>query len=125
MATPNQVLVTSDPTSNLLECVFVGDIGPAEYARFEVALEQALVPLSAGFHLLIDLTHLDSMDLRLVPAVGKAMDLYRSRGVARVVRIIPDPSKDIGLGIMSIFHYPRGLKIITCENRTEALRALA
>ena len=52
------------------------------------------------------------------------MELYRSRGVARVVRIIPDPGKDIGLGILSIFHYPHGLQIITCENRAEALRAL-
>jgi hypothetical protein len=125
MAAQNQVLVTSDPAANLIQCVFVGDIGPDEYAPFEADVDRALAPLSDGFHLLVDLTHMDSMDLRLVPAIGKAMELFRSRGVARVVRIIPDSSKDIGLGILSIFHYPRGLPIITCETRAEALNALS
>jgi hypothetical protein len=42
-----------------------------------------------------------------------------------VVRIIPDPRKDIGLSIMSVFHYRRGVRIVTCETLAEALSALA
>ena len=121
----NQIQISSDPAANLLQCVFVGEIGLDEYALADQAIESALAQLSDGFRLLVDLTHLESMDLDLVPALGKSMDLFRSRGVARVVRIIPDRSKDIGLGILSIFHYPRGLQIITCETRAEALNALS
>jgi hypothetical protein len=125
MGARNEVLVTADPAKNLLQCAFVGDIGPEEFARYQPVVAEALATLSHGFHLLVDLTELDSMDLELVPAIGEAMELFQSRGVERIVRIIPDQSKDIGLGILSIFHYPRGLQIITCENRAEAINALS
>jgi hypothetical protein len=45
--------------------------------------------------------------------------------VETVVRVIPDPHKDIGLNIMSLFHYRRRVRIITCETLAEALRSLA
>jgi hypothetical protein len=41
-----------------------------------------------------------------------------------VVRVIPDPHKDIGLNILSLFHYRRGVRIVTCETLEEAMRAL-
>ena len=41
-----------------------------------------------------------------------------------VVRVIPDPYKDIGLNIVSLFHYPRRVRIVTCETLEEAMRAL-
>ena len=46
-------------------------------------------------------------------------------GIAKVVRIIPDPKKDIGLNIMSVFHYQRRVQIITCETLDQADQALA
>jgi hypothetical protein len=36
------------------------------------------------------------------------------------VRVIPDSRKDIGLNIMSLFHYRRGVRIVTCETLAEA-----
>jgi len=33
-----------------------------------------------------------------------------------VVRIIPDPRKDIGLNILSRFHYRRGSRFVTLRN---------
>ena len=59
-----------------------------------------------------------------MPYIAKTMELARNPGIARVVRISPDRSKDIGFNIMSLFHYPHGLPIITCENETEADSAL-
>jgi hypothetical protein len=41
-----------------------------------------------------------------------------------VVRIIPDPSKDIGLNILSIVHYRGTVQVITCETALEAWRVL-
>jgi hypothetical protein len=36
------------------------------------------------------------------------------------VRVIPDPHRDIGLKIMSIFHYAGDVQIITCQSLAEA-----
>jgi hypothetical protein len=41
------------------------------------------------------------------------------------VRIITDPRQDIGLNIMSLFHYRRRIPIVTCQSMEEALKALA
>jgi hypothetical protein len=53
------------------------------------------------------------------------MDLIDQRGVGLIVRVIPDPSKDIGLSILTIFHYPRQPRIITCNTLAEAIQQLA
>jgi hypothetical protein len=41
-----------------------------------------------------------------------------------VVRVIPDPHKDIGLNILSQFHYGPQIKLATFESLAEALSAL-
>jgi hypothetical protein len=64
------------------------------------------------------------MDLDCVPPLEGLMDLCRQAGVAMVVRVIPDPHKDIGFNILSVFHYPRRVKIVTCETMEEAQSAL-
>jgi hypothetical protein len=64
------------------------------------------------------------MDLACAPDIEFAMDLFDKAGIAKVVRIISDPAKDIGFSIMSLFHYRRRIPIITCETMEEALRAL-
>ena len=60
-------------------------------------------------------------DTQLVVSVAYG----NKQGVAKIVRVIPDPKKDIGLNILSVFHYPRRIQIITCETRKEALKLLA
>ncbi len=80
--------------------------------------------MSDGIHLVTDLTDLQSMEILCVPHIESTMDRIRLHGVARIVRIIPDPRKDIGFNIMSLFHYPHGLMILTCGNQAEAEEAL-
>jgi len=41
-----------------------------------------------------------------------------------VVRVIPDPHKDIGLNILSQFHYGPQIKLATFESLAEAFSAL-
>jgi len=53
------------------------------------------------------------------------MDLCNKKGVETVVRVIPDPHKDIGLNIMSLFHYRRRVRVVTCQTLEEARRVLA
>ena len=80
--------------------------------------------LKPGFLLLTDLTHLDSMDASCAPVIGTIMDLCRERGLAAVVRVIPDPEKDIGLDLISRFHLYPQVKTQTHKSLAEAIKSL-
>ena len=89
----------------------------------EKGLEQirnGLAKLQSGFRLLADLTELQSMDVGCAPFIERAMDLCNEKGASMVVRVIPDPHGDIGLQIMSIFHYRGDVQILTCETLAQA-----
>ena len=120
----SQVRVTADPAGKLLKFSFFGDIGLTEIQQYEKDVDAALATMPRGYSLLTDLTELKSMQLLCVPFIERTMDRNRSCGIARIVRVIPNRRKDIGFNIMSIFHYPRGLPIITCDTMAEAERAL-
>lgn len=87
-------------------------------------LEQSIARIGPGFVLLTDLTGLQSMDLDCVPYVTRIMDLCLRAGMAKVVRIIPDPTKDIGLNLLSLVHYRGKVPTITFASREEATREL-
>lgn len=53
------------------------------------------------------------------------MDLLRLQRVAKVVRLIPDPHKDIGFAILSATHYRGTVRVITCTTLAEVENALA
>ena len=55
----------------------------------------------------------------------KIMDALAEKGVASVSRVIPDPHKDIGLNILSQFHYGPEIKIATFETLADALQSMA
>jgi hypothetical protein len=44
--------------------------------------------------------------------------------VGTVVRIIPDPTKDIGLNILSVVHLRNGVRVLTLRDAAEAERVL-
>jgi len=67
-----------------------------------------------------DLTELQSMDVACAPHIEKAMDICNEKGASMVVRVIPDPHRDIGLQIMSYFHYSGDVQIVTCETLAQA-----
>jgi anti-anti-sigma regulatory factor len=93
----------------------------------EEGLEQirnGLARLQSGFRVLADLSELESMDVACAPFIEKAMDMCNEKGASMVVRVIPDPHRDIGLQIMSIFHYRGDVQILTCETLAEAARLL-
>jgi anti-anti-sigma regulatory factor len=124
MESHNTIAVRSDSARNLIEISFVGVIGAGEIERYETAVTAALAAVSRGFFVYADFTELNSMDSACIPALERTMDRLREHGIARVVRVIPDPGKDIGFGILSLFHYPRSVKIVTCPTRAEAELAL-
>jgi hypothetical protein len=116
--------VEVDKSKNLLKIIYAQHVGPEDTQRVEERIPTRVPDLRPGFRLLTDLSDLESMDLACVPYIEQMMDLCNKKGVGMVVRVIPDPYKDIGLNIMSLFHYPRRVRIVTCETMAEAMRAL-
>ena len=118
------LLITSNRSKQLLSASFIGDVRTEELqnGRKEVATE--LAGLSPGFHYLADFSQLMSMSLECAPEMGRTMELIGQAGVGMVVRVIPDPTKDIGMNILTIFHYPAELKVVTCQSLAEAIQAL-
>jgi hypothetical protein len=51
------------------------------------------------------------------------MDLRKAQGVAMVVRVIADPSRDSGFTIFAIIHHRGKGKIVTYETMEETGRA--
>ncbi len=117
--------VEVDSPQNLLVIRYRGSVGPQEAERCLGEVRAALPKVQSAFQLLADLTGLELMDVACAPFIEKAMDLCNERGVSTVVRVIPDPKRDIGLQIMSYFHYGGDVRIVTCESLAEAREILS
>ncbi len=113
-----------DVGRNLLQLRYCGHVIAQEVRRGATELQALLSRTLPGFRLLTDLSPLQSMDLDCVPSLNRMMDLCDKAGVDLVVRVIPDPQKDIGLNIMSLFHYRKRVRIVTCSSATEAFTLL-
>jgi hypothetical protein len=116
--------VEVDKPKNLLKIRYAQHVGPEDTQRVEAKIPTLLADLRPGFRLLTDLSGLESMDLDCVPYIKRMMDSCNKKGIEMVVRVIPDPHKDIGLNILSLFHYRRRVRIVTCETLEEAMRVL-
>ena len=119
------VTIEAQPAQSLLLVRYAGHITVEEVQQAGQQVPTALDDLAPGFRLLADLTDLASMDLACAPFIEKVMDLCQQKGVAEVVRVIPDPTRDIGMQIMSRFHYGPAVQIMTCETVTEAMEILS
>jgi hypothetical protein len=113
-----------DKPKNLLKLSYFGHVNLEEAIQYVEQLPPLLAELKPGFFLLTDLGGVEVIDFECVPYIKKFMDLANARGVSTIVRVIHDPHKDIGLNIMSLFHYRRKTRIITCKTMQEALEAL-
>jgi anti-anti-sigma regulatory factor len=115
------VAIEADQRKNLLLVRYRGLIGSGEMQRGLDQIQAGLAKLESGFRVLADLTDLESMDVACAPFIEKAMDLCNEKGASLVVRVIPDPHRDIGLQIMSYFHYRGDVRFVTCESLAEAM----
>jgi anti-anti-sigma regulatory factor len=119
------LLVTSNQPKQLLCLNYVGRILPDELKLARADIQALLAELPPGFRLLADLSQVESMNPDCAPEIGRTMELLDRAGVKLIVRVIPDPAKDIGMNILTIFHYPHHPQIITCKNLSEAVRKLS
>jgi hypothetical protein len=114
------IKIEIDPGQNLFVMRYSDTIAADEVEKALGEIRQTLQKLRAGFTLFGDFTKLQRMDSACAPFIEQAMDLFNASGVSRIVRVIPDPHRDIGMGIMSIFHYRGDIQILTCETLEQA-----
>jgi hypothetical protein len=118
------ILATSNKSKQILCVNYIARVRPAELKQGREDLNILLTDLRPGFSFLANLSSLESMGLDCRTELGRNMDLISQHGVGRVIRVIPDPSKDPGLNILGFFHYPNHPPIITCSTLAEAVEKL-
>ena len=88
-------------------------------------IREVLHEVSPGFHALADFRWLESMDPAAARHIAAIMDALAEKNIASVTRVMPDPHKDIGLNILSQFHYGANVKIATFETLADAVQDIA
>ena len=98
----------------------------AEQAKLATQrVRELLHDVAPGFRVLADFRWLDSMDSAAAPHIAEIMDTLAEKGVASVTRVMPDPHKDIGLNILTQFHYGPEIQIATFQTLADALQSMA
>jgi len=98
----------------------------AEQAKMAAKrVREVLQDVSPGFRALADFRWLDSMDSAAAPHIAEIMDALTEKEVTSVTRVMPDPHKDIGLNILSLFHYGPDVNITTFETLADAVQSIA
>jgi anti-anti-sigma regulatory factor len=88
-------------------------------------VRELLQDVTPGFRVLADFRWLDSMDSAAARHIADIMDALAEKKVASVTRVMPDPHKDIGLNILSQFHYGPQIQVATFLTLADALQSVA
>ena len=97
----------------------------AEQARQAAdQVRELLQGVTPGFRVLADYRWLESMQPATARHVAEIMDALAEKQVASVTRVMPDPHKDIGLNILSQFHYGPEIQITTFQTLADAVQSL-
>ncbi len=108
--------ISYNKKSNLVTLRYKGhvDVKVAEelHQHFQILIPQC----KPGFKILVDLSSVDEISRDVIPFITRIMDLCNQHGVSQVARVIPDPDKDIGFNILSVFHYDKGIKVVNYKS---------
>jgi hypothetical protein len=117
--------VEIDRSKRLVVISAVQDVTAEQVKLTAQQLRELLSDIVPGFRVLADFRWLESMDPAAAPHVAEIMDALAEKGVASVTRVMPDPHKDIGLNILSQFHYGPEIQITTFDTLADALQSLS
>ena len=118
-------VVEADTTKQFLVLSVAGTVTLDESRATVARVREKLEEMSAGFVALVDFRWLEAMSPAAAPYVAEIMDAFTAKKVSAVVRVMPDPHKDIGLNILSPFHYGPEVRLMTFETLADAIQALA
>jgi hypothetical protein len=116
--------VEADRTKRLVVIAVAGHITADDAKAAARQVRELLQEIAPGFRALTDFRWLESMHTAAAPYVAEIMDALAKKQVRSVVRVIPDPRKDIGLNILSQFHYGPEISTITFETLADAVQSL-
>jgi anti-anti-sigma regulatory factor len=116
--------VEFDRSKRLLVISAVDEVTADQAKLLTQRVRELLQDVAPGFRVLADFRWLKSMDTAAAPHIGELMDVLSEKGVASITRAMPDPHKDIGLNILSQFHYGPEIKIATFETLADALQSM-
>jgi hypothetical protein len=116
--------VEFDRSKQLLVISAAGEVTKEDVATVALRVREMMKEVTPGFRVLTDFRWLDRMEPAAAKHIAEIMDAVAGKEVGMVVRVIPDPHKDIGLNILSQFHYGPEIKLATFESLAEASSAL-
>ena len=117
--------VELDQSKRLLVISAVQKVTAEEANLAAQRIRELLQDVEPGFRVLADFRWLESMDSAAARHIAEIMDALAEKNVASVTRVMPDPHKDIGLNILSQFHYGANVKIATFETLADAVQNIA
>jgi hypothetical protein len=117
--------VELDRSKRLLVITAVQHVTAAETKLAAQRVRELLQDVAPGLRVLADYRWLDSMEPAAAPHLAEIMDALAEKRLASVTRVIPDPHKDIGLNILSQFHYGPEIQIATFGTLADALQSMA
>jgi hypothetical protein len=117
--------VEADTTKRFIVISVAGRVSAQEARETAQRVHDLLQDIAPGFVALTDFRWLESMETGAAPFIGQIMDALAEKKVSAVVRVVPDPHKDIGLNILSQFHYGPETRLMTFETLADALQSLA
>jgi anti-anti-sigma regulatory factor len=117
--------VELDESKRLLVISAVQRVTAEQVQAVAQRVGELLQRVEPGIRVLVDFRWLDSMDPAAAPHLARIMETLTEKGVASVARVMPDPHKDIGLNILSQFHYGPEIQIATFATLADALQNIA
>jgi anti-anti-sigma regulatory factor len=117
--------VELDRSKRLLVITAAQRVTGEEVQAIARRVRELLHDVPPGFHVLADFRWLESMDSAAARHIAEIMDALAEKEVASVTRVMPDPHKDIGLNILSQFHYGPDVTITTFETLADAVHSIA
>jgi small-conductance mechanosensitive channel len=116
--------VEADRAKRLIVISAAGRVTAQEVKEVAQQVREIVKDAPPGFHVLTDFRWLEAMEPASAHYIGEIMDALAAKEVGSIVRVVPDPHKDIGLNILSQFHYGAKIRVMTFESLAEALQLL-
>ena len=117
-------VVELDRSKRLLVISAAKTVTAEEAKMVAQRIREVLQDVEPGFRVLADFRWLESVDSAAARHIAKIMDALAEKNVASVTRVMPDPHKDIGLNILSQFHYGPDVTITTFETLADAVQSI-
>jgi len=117
--------VELDRSKRLLVISAAAKVTAEEAKMAAQRIRELLRDVAPGFHAFADFRWLESMDPAAARHIAAIMDALAEKNVASVTRVMSDPRKDIGLNILSQFHYGPDVTVTTFETVADAIRSIA